>query len=214
MNCIIIGDRYNKGMKSKGCSGLIRINKRYNVFQNQYKVIKKVFPKSKIIYVYGFENKKIASYLKLNYEDVVGVYNDEFNTSGYCHSINCAKQYLNKDCLLFFGDLIIKSEIFNNFDKKNSHVYINKKNNSNLGCIIDNNKIIQNISYDLDNYLMNMYYFNQKDIKILKSIVSDHKHRNCFVFEAINKMVDLGVKFHISITNNKKLFQVVNKHGV
>lgn len=214
MNCIIIADRYNKGMKSKGCTGLIRINKKYNVFQNQYKTIKKKFPNSKIIYVYGFENKKIENYLKINYEDVTAIYNDKFDSAGYCHSLNCVKQYLNKDCLLFFGDLITKPEVFDNFDKKNSHIYVNKKNHSNLGCIIDNNEILQNISYDLDNYLMNMYYFNKKDIKILSLIVSEYKNRNCFVFEAVNRMVDLGVKFHISMSNNKKLFKVANKHGV
>ena len=52
-----------------------------------------------------------------------------------------------------FGDHIIKNNTFNKFKPtEESQVFINTKNKTRLGCIINEN-IIENISYDLNNYL-------------------------------------------------------------
>jgi len=213
MNCIIIADKYAKGMKSKGCYGLIQINQRTNLFEAQYKAIKTTFPRSKIIYVYGFENKKIKRYLGQNYQDVIAIENQEYNDTGFVNSIRCASDYLDQNCLIFFGDLAIKSEMFKNFNREKSHIYLNKKNHNSLGCIINNNHV-QNISYGLDNYLLNMYYINKKNIETFSYYINDIKLRNYFLFEIINKMIDQGIDFQPSVQNNKQIMSINKKTGV
>jgi choline kinase len=213
MNSIIIADKYAKGMKSKGCYGLIQINQRTNLFQTQYKAIKTAFPRSNIIYVYGFENKKIKRYFSKNYQDVIAIENKEYNETGFVNSIKCASDYLDQNCLIFFGDLAIKSEMFKNFNREKSHIYLSKKNNNSLGCIVRNNNVL-NISYGLDNYLLNMYYINKKNIETFSYYINENKLRNYFLFEIINKMIDQGITFHPSIQKNKKIISINKKPGV
>lgn len=213
MNCIIIADKFNKGMKSKGCNGLIPINKKSNLFQNQYRVIKKVFPSSKIIYIYGFESKKIRNYLTNNYDDVVSVHNKDFDTSGYIKSLSCASKYLGNSSLIFFGDLILSTQMFKHFDKKRSQVFVNKKTKNTLGCTIDNQNFVQNISYGLDNYLTNMYYIHKKDMPSFKYYVDEDKYRNYFLFEIVNNLIDTGTQFNIVMNNNKNLCKTLSKHN-
>lgn len=213
MNCIIIADRYAKGMKSKGCYGLIKINHKANLFETQYRAIKKVFPRSKIIYVYGFENKKIQRYFNKNYQDVIAIENKAYNETGFVNSIRCASDYLDQNCLIFFGDLAIKPEMFKDFNRQKAHIYISKKNHNSLGCIIDNDKI-NNIAYGLDNYLLNMYYINKKNIETFSYYINENKLKNYFLFEIINKMIDQGVEFLPSIQNNKQIISINKKTGV
>ena len=65
MNIIILGDKYQKRMKSRGCVGLIKYNNK-NIISHQYKTLHSIFPNANIIYVYGFDNKRFISYINKN----------------------------------------------------------------------------------------------------------------------------------------------------
>lgn len=211
MNFIILADKYQKGMKSKGCVGLIKVSQKINAFEHQYRLIKNNFKKFKIIYVYGFDHKKMTNYIEeRNYENIITIYNDDYENSNYTHSLSLAQEYTIKDFFVFFGDSLFKKDVFNNFSKDTSQIYVNNKQKNKLGCIINTNNTVDNISFDLENYLMDIYYICKNDSKILRKLITDPKHKNYFLFEIINKMIDSGIKFKANIKNKKNICSKIN----
>lgn len=206
MNFIIIGDKYQKGMKSKGCAGLIKINKNSTLFEHQYDVIRTYFPNAKIIYIGGFESKKIESYISKNYSDVIYVNNIEYEKLNDAHSISLVKSLLVNDTFIIFGYTFLDRKIFENFDiKLGSQIVVTPNSEKQIGSIINQNKI-DNISFDLPNYIEDIYYLSMKDSQILQNIVSNTKYKNYFLFELINKLIDGGtmIKPFFYKRSNKK----------
>jgi hypothetical protein len=193
MNCIIIADKPFKGIKSKGWSGLLQINKTENLIDNQIKVIKKSFPGSKIFYIYGFEHKKVEDYLENNNQNIVPVYNENYDTFGQLYSLSLISHYLNENTLIFFGDIILKPSVFKDLNKKYSQLYV-KKNYSDLGCVINSKNEIEQISYNLENYISEIYYFKKEDLQQLQTYTKNYAFRNYFLFEIVNRMIDQGMK--------------------
>lgn len=213
MNFIILADKFNKGMKSKGCLGLLDINKKNNILEFQYNNIKKIFPRAKIIYVYGFDHKKMKSFLDhKKHKDLIGIYNPDYEKYNYTHSISLTADYLNDNCFITFGDIIFKHQTFKTFikDKNKSQIFVNNKIKNQIGCTIINNNVI-NISFDLENYLSHIYYICKKDIEHLNKLVHNSKLRNCFIFEIVNKMIDSNISFTPVINNNKTLTKHINE---
>lgn len=199
MNFIILADRSHRGMKSKGCPALYK--KGYgNLFDYQYKIIKKNFKRSKIIYLYGFDDKKMCQYIKSNrienkYNDVTFVYNKKHAEYNYVHSLNMVNEFMDKDFFIMFGDTVPSSFLFKNFSKNyGTQIYINQKAKSNIGCIINENGHINNLCFDLDNYLMNIYYISKQDAPIMQELCTYTEYRNYFIFEILNQMISLGIK--------------------
>ncbi len=190
MNFIIIGDKFQKGMKSKGCAGLIKFNNSLNIFEHQYKTINKFFPKAKIIYIAGFEYRKIENFIKKHYSDVLLFNNTNFENSNDCYSLNIINKLLIYDTFITFGYTILNSKPLEKFNKLlGSQVFLTNNNKSSVGCIIQNN-IVENISLDLPNTIDDLYYISDKDIKNFKEIATNHKYHNYFVFELLNNLIE------------------------
>ena len=193
MNIIILGDKYQKRMKSRGCIGLIKHNNK-NILTHQYKTILSTFPSAQIIYVYGFDSKRFITYFSKNsahYPNLTLINNDKYETYNNTYGLYLTKEYLNDDCIVMFGDNIIKRSLFDSFrPTSESQVFINRKVKTRLGCVINNNKI-ENISYDLENYLSEIYYLSKDQIDIFRDLVTNPKNHNNFIFEIVNKMIDL-----------------------
>lgn len=201
MNFIILGDKFQKRMKSKGCVGLIKLSSK-TILQHQHKVIKNKFPNSKIIYIYGFENKKFLNFLDKNdtlNRDVIPIYNPLYNKYNNAYSLQVANDYLNTDCFILFGDNVLHPKIFDKFQyHEHSQIFINNKTKNKLGCIINDNNI-ENIAYDLDNYLSEIYYISNNDIENFRKLVTNSLYYNYFIFELINKLIEQSsLKPHIT----------------
>lgn len=192
MNFIILGDKFQKRMKSKGCVALIKTHNK-TVLHHQYNIIKTSFPKAKIIYIYGFEGKRFLSFLHKNnniYADIIPIYNINYSTKNTGYSLYLASKYLNENCMIIFGENLLHKKSFTNFQPgKESQIFINKKEKNNLGCIINKNKI-ENIAYDLDNYLSEIYYISKSHASILQKTLNNATYHNCFLFELINQLID------------------------
>lgn len=202
MNIIILGDKYQKGMKSKGCPALIRLSKNSNILQNQYSILTKQFPQSKIIYVAGFEFKKIQTFLTNELPDIVLINNDKYNDYNDSYALSLVENYLNSDTLIIFGYHILSNKMFSKFDKKNgSQVFISDDSNSTIGCVLDNNRII-NISFNLPNTLNNIYYLNNQATEYMKNYTQNIDFRNYFIFEIINLLSDKNIVFKTFFTNS------------
>lgn len=196
MNIIILGDKYQKRMKSRGCVGLIKLNNK-NILTHQYKALKHKFPNSKIVYIYGFDNKRFLSYIHknlLSYPDLLLVHNQYYEKYNNVYSLSLAQQYLHQDCLIMFGDQLVKQQTFDNFKHtQESQIFINSKIKTRLGCVV-NNSNIENISYDLDNYLSEIYFISKAQVETFRNLISDPIHYNYFIFEILNKMIDYNIK--------------------
>lgn len=196
MNIIILGDKYQKRMKSRGCVGLIKLNHK-NILTHQYKTLTTKFPNANIIYVYGFDNKRFVSYVNknlFNYPNMKLVYNPYYDKYNNAYSLSLLHNHLHQDCLILFGDYIFKNSIFNHFKRTDeSQIFINRKAKTRLGCVISHD-IIENISYDLDNYLSEIYFISKNQIEIFKNLVTNPNYHNYFIFEILNKMIDTNQK--------------------
>ena len=198
MNIIILGDKYQKRMKCQGCSGLLKY-KEHNIIYNQYVTLLDSFIEANIIYVYGFDAKRLVAYIDNNnlfYNRIKLVYNPDYEKYNNCYNLNLVKEYLNDDTLITFGNQPLSKSTFNNFNKNHDDVkvFINNKTKNKLGCIITSESLVTNISYDLENYLSEIYFIPKSRIEIFKSFVNNPMYYNCFIFEIINKMIDQNIR--------------------
>jgi CTP:phosphocholine cytidylyltransferase-like protein len=213
MNFIILGDKYQKGMKSRGCPGLIKIDSKTLLFDYQYKIIRKYFPQSQIIYVGGFESKKIENFIGKNYKDVTYIYNSKYDSLNDGYTISLVQNLLLINTFILCGYTIFDKKLFNTFDtNQGSQLFIYPKEKNPIGCIITDNKV-NNISFDLPNSISNIYYLSKQDCQILQKFVCDIKYKNYFLFELMNKLIDNGVIFKPFFYNriNHKNYEYIKK---
>lgn len=193
MNTIIIADKFQKRMKSKGCVGLIKDKKNKPLLQKQYQIIKTIFPESKIAYIYGFDNKRMDAYINKNqksFQDTTFIYNESYGEYNTAYSLYLAKAFLQKDCLILFGDGLLSKSVFKKFDRCiGSQIFLSSDTQSSLGSIIKDN-IVQNIAYDLDNKLSEIYFLQNEASTSLKETISTKQFNQYFLFELINKLID------------------------
>lgn len=194
MKCIILGDKYQKGMKSKGCSGLIKIHRsKNNILENQYQGLKNVFTNIEIIYIYGFDNKKFLDYISVSNMNLKLIYNDKYNKYGNVFSLSLVKDFFDDDMMILDGYKTIDKKIFKKFTVGQSQVFINDEHKDNQpGCIINDKNIIENFSFDLANAVADIYYLNKDCAKIFGSLIGNSQNYNNFIFEILNKMIDRG----------------------
>lgn len=217
MNCIILADGYPKGMKSKGPVGLLKINNKYNLFQHQYALIRKKFKNSKIVYVYGHEGKRIEGLLndKKKYKNVIKIYNQDYEKYNQTYSLNLASNFMDQNLLIIGGNSVCNKEIFDCLQEpQKTKVFVNKKIKNEIGCNINQDQIVTNICFSLENYLMNIYYVSKENVLMLKEIVGDDTNKNCFTFEIFNKMINYGIDISPVIKNKKNIYYELNKDTV
>lgn len=216
MKIIILGDKYQKGSKSQGCAGLIKINNNSNILENQYLILKSSFPDSKIFYVYGFDNKKIISYFENKKLNINFIYNEKYDEYNEGFSLSLIKEYIDSETLIISGYNIFSPNCFKKFDTTHSQVFVDNSENSKIGCIINNKNILENIFYDLDNKIHSMFYLNKPDAIIFNNLLQS-KIYNAFLFELINTCISSGCNIklknlnknirHYKTTNNTKQYE-------
>jgi len=216
MNIIILGDRYKRGKKNQGCVGLIRVNKSTNLLQQQYNSINSIFNNCNIYYIYGFEYKKFNLYIKnQKYNNINFIYNDCYDKLNEGFSISNTISDLNDNTLIIDGHNLLSTKAFTNFNPTVSQVFIDTTKQSNIGCII-NSGLVENIFYDLDICIHNMFYIAKKDLHILKNELINEKSHNMFLFEIINNCINNGIKFTATKIPSKSIVQhkllITNKY--
>ena len=194
MNCIILGDKYQKGMKSKGCAGLIKINKQTNILQNQLNVLTSVFGNVPITYIYGFDNKKFIDFIDKSDINISLVFNEQYNKYNHIYSLSLVKDLFNQDTIIVDGYKILHKKIFKKFvTPDSSRIFINNEGNyDNVGCVLNNDGSIENFNFDLSNSLESIYYLDAHCAKAMLPYLSDARNYNHFIFEILNKLIDHG----------------------
>lgn len=195
MNCIIIGDKYQKGMKSKGCSALMRMNKQSTILDNQYDTLTNLLDKPNITYVYGFDSKRLLDFVEEKHYNMDMVYNQDYDKYNDGYSLGLVADKLNNDTLILLGYQTLTNKISKKIDnlKHNSGVFVtNNISDPKIGCVIHDSKITT-FNFGLTNYIYDIYYINKECAAYLKTILLTNKHYNYFLFELLNKLLDSGL---------------------
>lgn len=205
MNIIILGDRYKRGMKSKGCVGLIKINNTTNIFQKQYETIKKFIPQSNIVYISGFESKKFTSFLKKNHSYTVEhIENTFFAKTNTGFSLSLAQKYIKDNCLIIDGSTSLSDNLLKNIcSNLNNNLLCVGNKVGEIGCILNKN-IVDSLSVDLDNKVYDIVYMSGATSNALRAMIATSYH-NAFLFEIINHLIDMGHIFTHKTFNKPQL---------
>jgi hypothetical protein len=205
MITIIIADNFKKGMKSQGCVGLLPFKKRSNLLEQQKKIINKVFPQTDIYYIYGFDAKRLNSYISNN-DGIHYVYNQYYETVGQAYGLGLLQKQLSKhdECLLLLGYDPIKEDHLKSLKKsKKSSSVVDPDNETKLGCILYKDNNIQHIFFDLENPICDMYLLKQKETSVLCDILKEKNTQSMFLFEIINSIIHRGGEFNAVSTKQK-----------
>lgn len=192
MIALIIADSFKKGMKSQGCAGLLKHSSKETLLQQQYRTIKAVFPKSKIVYVYGFDSKKLSMVLKDKYSNICSVYNHKYEEYNHGYSLYKSKHLLSghNKCLITLGYDPIDKHILKNLKQSKGSSAALVDDNTKLGCIMHNDGTIHHIFYDLHNQIGDTYMIHKNEINILLGLLNDQSTHNMFLFELMNKVIN------------------------
>jgi len=192
MHVIILGDRFKRGLKSKGCPGLIKIDDSFNIFDNQHLIITNRFPNSKILYVAGFDLKRMRAFLKKRYPSVDIIKNEHYMNFSDSQSLGVAGDYLCDDLLIVSGYSLLNSATFKGFVVDEYSKIFTSDKPSKLGCITQNS-MVTNISFGLPHGVLDLYYISSRDVQHLKNLAINRKYGNHFLFELINNLIDHDV---------------------
>jgi len=202
---VILSDKYQKGTKSQGCPGLLKINDSINLLQYQHHILSNSFIDAELIYLYGFDAKKLLSFLKdSSFSRTDFIYNKDYDNYNECFSLSLIKNKIDSDILIISGYTILSQSFFKNFDRSKSQIFIDSTNSSKLGCIINNNNNIENIFYDLDNRIHSVFYLTRSDVDIFSKLINI-KNYNAFLFEIINKCIANGCNFKPTNLSSKSI---------
>lgn len=202
MNIIILGDKYTKGMKSKGCQGLLKLNKKHTYIDHQIKTIFQYSNFAKIYYVYGLGDKKFLSYIvdRPILSDMVCVYNEQYDKKNETYGCFLCKDLCvnNQSILILNGNSKINTKKFKKLQKSQNSCVLScdDMNEQHIGCVYQNHKI-ENIGFDLSNQIDNIYYIQQQDTRKFWQLVGDCKNHNRFIFEIINMMIDSNIHMEL-----------------
>lgn len=195
MNCIIIGDKYQRGMKSKGCMALMKSSKKGTVLDNQYELLNNIFNNIDITYVYGFDAKKLLDAVQEKNYHIDMIYNESHDKYNEAFSIGLVNEKLNNNTLIVLGHQILTSRILKklkDFNRSGVFVYSSDAK-SKIGCVMLNHKITT-LNFGLDNQIHDIYYLNKESSIALKKLIQTQKYNNYFLFELLNKLIDQGLE--------------------
>ena len=207
--CVIIPVAgLGKRMKAYGPKASIHINKNDTVLSRQIKIIKSLFPKSKIIVVCGFQKEKIFEIID---KDIQCFENKHYKDSNICLSIKIALKNCNsKKILIINGDLVFSEELFLNMPKNISWVAIDTNINqrsSEVGVAIVNNTIT-NFCYGLIPKWGHIVYLTGKEIELFKEMIEPETSNKKFSFEILNDVIDRGGIIFPHLNKKWKLVEI------
>lgn len=208
---IILGSKPNKGMKSQGALSNINIIGSQSILDNQIKNLQKKININNIIYVGGYGFSELKNDKKISYID-----NVEYESKNNAYSLGLAlNKITTNNVLIFFNKIIFSHEIFNYFDFHESQIFISKYSSYKIGSIINKNTSkIENLFFNLDNRCCGIYYISGKELDYIKLIYESYFHiDNLFIFEIINKSIDMGGIYKPKFINKKRLLYEIKNNN-
>ena len=199
MNIIIINSGVSHRTKSFGPVCLFSITPRKTLIERQIDIFNSLMPRAKIDTIVGFKSKRIRKHLENININILE--NPDFEYTNDLYSLGLLLDNIKDKLLIVPGNIVFKKNLFRDFDKKKSQIWINKYQVSELGCTITNNKI-ENIMWSLTNYLSGLYFLTGAELDSFKEICKDPKTHKWFIFEGINHIIKNGGKIMPNYTKS------------
>lgn len=207
VDIIILGSKPIKGMKSKGPLSDVGILKNQTLIENQIKNIKKKININKIFYVGGYRFADLLKHQNINY-----INNSQYDIKNNGYSLKLALAQSNADrVLIIFNKVILSHNIFHFFNFNYSQIFISDYIDYSVGSTLNNSSII-NLFYNLDNKCCGIYYITGHELKCLKEICLRDNIDNVFIFEIINRTIDMGGNYRFNKVTNKNSIFIVNNN--
>lgn len=200
--CFILSYEITKGMKSVGPKALLKSKKAKELINYQIDTIK---DKNIDIYVIlGFGSDKIKK--RIEHQKVSIVPNDlyESTNDGYALELILQKYDCSKygGCVIINSGILfhkcIKTDIIDTLKNNKSKIYYFNHNNHNntfpIGfTIIDS--FVQHMFFNLSNNIWNEIIYISNETMVKYQEIYNKSMRNMFLFEFINKSIDLGINY-------------------
>lgn len=206
MLIIIPSAGIGKRMRSHGPKATIKLNEKETVISRQVNILKKIFPKSKIVVVVGFQKEKFE-----NINNVYLVDNNDYENTNVSFSINLALQKFNcNSALIIYGDLVFTKEIFLNMPTNKSWICLDNQQNqrsNEVGINIVDNKAVY-FSYGLQNKWSQIVFLKDFELKLFKIVASKNTSKRKFCFELLNEIIDMNGEFECYTNKKWKMVEI------
>lgn len=189
---LILGSIPCDRMRTVSSVSMLPINAQQNVLDIQLEAIKTVFPKCEIVMTVGHRKEEIIrkkpSYVRivenLNYESLAQ--NEDLRLG--------VNNITTKNTLIFPGNIIFDSSAIQQFKHNKSMTLFDKNNqfNDNSLSVIDNNGVLENITYGLPKKWTYMTFLVEKELSILRKIVNTKSKEKYCLHESINYVASRG----------------------
>jgi CTP:phosphocholine cytidylyltransferase-like protein len=211
IDALILAPEITKGMKSLGSKALLEIKKKIPVIEYQIRLLQNISKDIRITAIVGFESEKIIPIL--NQHNIKYIYNEEYKHTSQSYSLKIfLDQNPTAENLLVInnGILLKPNTLKRQMLIGNSKIFLlNKlKENFTLGCLKQSN--IEYIFYDLPELWSECIYFNKNTLDILSSILDNSYINNMYLFEIINKVLNLNIIEFEKIYIDKKNIMKIN----
>lgn len=129
---------------------------------------------------------------------------NEYSNFGEC-IIQAIRYVPNNEsfCIISLSS-IIDPYIIKKIKPKTSYMLVSQSNKSesNIGCTINSDGMIEFVFYDLHNITYDYLYIDRKDNLKFKKIVETHTKPHMCLFEVINQMISSNISIKAEFTKN------------
>lgn len=194
-------------MKSYGPKSLIKVGNS-TIIKNQIGLIQSYIPGAEIILVCGFKSEKLMNETP---DHIIKIENEHYEETNVVKSIGMGLRAATRSTtLLIYGDLVFNSAALKALTLSESSLITNVEmmGEREVGCIINEYDILENIMYDLPNKWGQIAFFCKKELKLLQEMCWDKKNHKKFGFEIINSIIDKGGKFKCIKNKNIKIVDI------
>lgn len=209
INALILAPEITKGMKSFGSKSLLEIKKKISIIEYQISTLKDIDKNISITTAIGFESEKILPVLDKH--GVKHTYNPEYKYTNQSYSLKIfLEDNPSIDNLLIInnGILFKKKTITKNMLTGVSKIFVldKIKENFSLGC--SQQEKIEYIFYDLPELWSECVYLNLEAINTIKYAILNNQVNQMYLFELINKVINLEQTFKKQHINKKNIMKI------
>lgn len=201
ISVIIMADEPAKGMRQSGPKSLLSYQKD-NILNQQISVLLEAIPEAEIIVAVGFEANKIISLKTKTFKIVENI---DFETTNSIETLRlCINNISNEKVLIIGGDVIpTVSDVLSIIkqSKQNVILFNNVWSNNNIG-LIQNNNILTNFSYGLENKWSNIWYITGNQLIEIRKFVNNSKNKKSLLHHGIEYLLSRNYIIQTIFSNN------------
>ena len=181
-------------MKSYGPKALIRLTKTKTLIERQIDIIKKLYPKSEIIVVAGFEFEKIIEQLKRHKARIV--INPVHENTNVLYSLGLGLHACSsKEVMIVYGDLVFNEHALKGIRGIKSKAVVDvsqQMGRDEVGLNVLPDGQVSNFAYGLENKWCQIVYLHGKELELFKKVSIKKECSQWLGYEGLNYVLENG----------------------